>query len=295
MKSALVIFRASSRDATPSIARNAGLPSTIRPALVRDVDPLVEIAHEAAQRLGVVETGEPAGHGRRNPITNRPPACQGAGRTDRSFSFCARARPRLTTSFQGKSAPGSSFRSGAMCWCPAIQGASISNIAVRTPTSRTTVSTCGGREGIPVAVARDLDADGRAVQGHAPVEERDARVPRAVLERDELEEAAVAADEEVRRDPALGLLEERDALLVGVLRRVVENERRDRLDLERLVALPPGVRHRDEAGVRHVSARGAPEIPEAAVRVAEDAVEVKGVGIRPGLGERHLHRAARAA
>src|SRR5664280_2239112 len=32
---------------------------------VRDVDPLAEIAHEASQRLGVIETGEPTGHGRR--------------------------------------------------------------------------------------------------------------------------------------------------------------------------------------------------------------------------------------
>ena len=31
---------------------------------VRDVDPLAEIAHKASQRLGVVETGEPTGHGR---------------------------------------------------------------------------------------------------------------------------------------------------------------------------------------------------------------------------------------
>src|SRR5512141_2202500 len=94
-----------------------------------------------------------------------------------------------------------------------------------------------GREGVPVAVAGDLDADRRAVQGHTPVEERNARVPRAVLEGDELKEAAVAADEKMRRDLALRLLEERDALLVGVLRRVVKNERRDRLDLERLVTL----------------------------------------------------------
>src|ERR1019366_9905115 len=79
------------------------------------------------------------------------------------------------------------------------------------PYDRLDLSAC---KGIPVAVAGDLDADRRAVQGHPPMQERDTRMPRPVLERDELPEASVASDEEVRRDLAFWLLEERDALLI---------------------------------------------------------------------------------
>src|ERR1017187_3156269 len=57
------------------------------------------------------------------------------------------------------------------------------------PYDRLDLSAC---KGVPVAVAGDLDADRRAVQGHAAMQERDARMPRPVLERDELPEASAS-------------------------------------------------------------------------------------------------------
>ncbi len=91
----------------------------------------------------------------------------------------------------------------------------------------------------------------------------------------------------MRGDEARRVEEEGDARLVLVHRRVVEDERGERVDPPRLEPLPPRVRHRDEAGVGQVAARLLPELPEEPVRVAVDAFEVRPSGA--GLERRQLH------
>src|SRR5258706_7056519 len=95
-----------------------------------------------------------------------------------------------------------------------------------------------------------------------------------MLERDELVEPAAPSDEEVRRDAALGVEEKRHALFVGLLRRVVDDERGDRLDLPRVVAFPPGVGYGDEAGAGRVASGTPIELPEPAILLAADARQV---------------------
>lgn len=66
-----------------------------------------------------------------------------------------------------------------------------------------------------IVAAFEFDADGKVVATRSPFPERGARMPRPVVARDELDQLAVAPDEEMRRD-----LQGADSGEVGMARRV---------------------------------------------------------------------------